>query len=796
MNSLTDLNNYISSLSFDYTDNRIPTVIFDSDATNQSKVVNEGDTFKISPGLDVVEVVNYSVSLPTFTITISAEAYAAGVRVEWDSLPEHLTLTDSETGIYQISGITSDIDWDTFLDGNILLPTNVPDAYYGNWTYDVDINYVDGTTGNESQSYTVAVSVLDVTFLTTPQESVYDTSTITKIDNYPQLADFLDDDYPSATWTLTTTVSSDISIVEWTSTYTGGGTFTYNGGTKGFSIQGTRAQVNNHLQNLYIESNEYEVSFALYYVLSNNQDGVTDTRTQSIVNENIQYFSNPTADYYYTEDTLSSPILGTPLVTDNIYTGIGNYTLEIYPASTDDVYLISTNSTEGSDTWNATTKKLTIIGTKSQINDNLDGNLSIQAAEEVDYLFNLIYKLTTPLGNVSIKLQQMINGGNDIEMSNLTVTRSYVSNSSNAIFSTNTPQITDFDTTGSDSYTLFLDCSFGDWTENNSTLITNPYSKSGTRSEINSIMSSIKLLPDANVSSNGTITATLQKNGNTIKTQTFAINGSVGTYTPSVSSVTFYSTSTWTPSLLDGLYAKISEIKILGGGGGGAHLGGGGGGGGVYVNDSFNYNLSNTTYNITVGTGGAGGYYTGITPFIPIASENGTSSVAFGVTVAGGEGGTTSGTWGTVGDPVTFDGDGGSCPGGFINGTTYSVRTGGTGQVVSGTYRKGGGGGGIGSNGYNSTAVSNNTSGGGTGGHPSDASISPNAFFIVLSGGSAAYACGGGGGYPGASGDGDPADSYNSAGDAGEDGVDGAGGGGGSGGRGGDGQVRIDLAQR
>lgn len=151
----------------------------------------------------------------------------------------------------------------------------------------------------------------------------------------------------------------------------------------------------------------------------------------------------------------------------------------------------------------------------------------------------------------------------------------------------------------------------------------------------------------------------------------------------------------------------VAQVMCVGGGGGGGGPGnnrsGGGGGGGVYYNSAFTF-VGGTTYNITVGAGGAGGRNSdGIAGG---ASSVGSLTGGGGVGGLANRGGYGNGSHGGAsGTPQSYagglDGGGGGGAGGAAvnaGGTGYSA--GGTGASVAiigtSTYYGGGGGGGAG----------------------------------------------------------------------------------------------------
>jgi len=667
VNSLQELNGYNTSSTLPYTDLRTADVIFDrTTADNQTITVNEGATFPASVGIEIIDVAVASVSNPRYTIDVSS---LPGTIVSWPTIPSGCYVTNPYPGVYEISGIeTADI-WDQVKSPDIILAEGIPFGYFGTWAYTSNIEYYNATLGNLSKNWTVTVTVLDVLVLTNPLELSYATNGNTNITNPPQIID-VDISYPTTTWTITAVPSDTSSISSFSSTYSGGGTFTYVSATKRFTIVGTRAQVNSHLNALRITSNSVTNDFILSYLLTNNTDSNTDTKTQTFKNTDIEFLSNiSTPTFYYTEDATSTTVTGAPTITDTSFAGTDTYTLTITPSNTNAYSTMSSTGSGGTSSFNGTSKVLTITGTRTQVNSHLP-NISFVLTSDFATTFNLSYGLSVRSSSAN-KIQQFVCGSTDNEITNMNINRNYISNNENSLFTTDTPVITDFDSTGADTYTISFDCSFGDWGTSSSSY-SNPYSYSGTRAQCNAHFATIKFYPDASVSSNGTFTYTQLKNGVTQVTQSVGLFGSVGPGYSASRTIEFLVTQTWTPSILDAKYGKISEITLVGGGGGGS-AGGGGGGQVKYLTPS--YLLENLTYTITIGSGGAAGN-SNFASSGGAPGTNGGNTTAFGYTALGGGGG---GHW-TNGSPF------GGASGGYSYGPDGTLYGGGTGAYSNNGY--------------------------------------------------------------------------------------------------------------
>lgn len=207
-----------------------------------------------------------------------------------------------------------------------------------------------------------------------------------------------------------------------------------------------------------------------------------------------------------------------------------------------------------------------------------------------------------------------------------------------------------------------------------------------------------------------------------------------------IQKITTTSNCTWTvPSSV-----SVIDLFLVGGGGGGGGDGGGGGGGGATLSRSAIPVASNSTLNLKVGYGGAGGSW-GYN-FNPISGDSTTVTLATGATFSalGGSGGTggPSGAGGSAGVATNGGFSGGA---GGAGGSCYNVGTTGARGVSNYFYGTlntyaGGGGGGSCPNGAATTGAAG-ADGGGAGGYASSGTVNQPG-----SNGTANLGGGGGGG--------------------------------------------------
>ena len=206
------------------------------------------------------------------------------------------------------------------------------------------------------------------------------------------------------------------------------------------------------------------------------------------------------------------------------------------------------------------------------------------------------------------------------------------------------------------------------------------------------------------------------------------LNSSTGVISGTLPDITTDTTYTFTINASDGANSAVPRtfsitsiatinaeyLVVAGGGSGGSYYYGGGGGGGFVKTGSLALSR-NTTYQISVGAGGAQAY----NPSANINGNPGENSVFSSIVSNGGSGG------------LTLTRSGMPCPGG-LQGTSSTSSGGGTGAADS--VSTSGGGGGAGGAGGNGT-----TSGGGAGGAGLSSTITGSLVYYGGGGGGSSY---------------------------------------------------------
>lgn len=177
--------------------------------------------------------------------------------------------------------------------------------------------------------------------------------------------------------------------------------------------------------------------------------------------------------------------------------------------------------------------------------------------------------------------------------------RNYYANQENDIFLPDPPQIEDA-LPGASVFEFTVSCPIGTFSNSSTTTPVNPFTYSGTLAQVNTALATLKFYPTAGVSSSDSISYTQKKDTVTQLTRTITLNGNAASYPGAT--YTFNSSQLWNPPNQDLLYKSSVDTLLVGGGGGGAFGGGGGGGG---VRETFGISLTQQTYSISIGGGGA-----------------------------------------------------------------------------------------------------------------------------------------------------------------------------------------------
>ena len=214
------------------------------------------------------------------------------------------------------------------------------------------------------------------------------------------------------------------------------------------------------------------------------------------------------------------------------------------------------------------------------------------------------------------------------------VNRTYLSNSANTIFASDTPYIQDNSPSPTETFDLTL-------TPTSNTKIGTDISQEGVSaltltgllSQVNSQISNVILYPGYNNTSNIEVAWILEKDNVVIDTGNIYFTHA-GSGTLATNYYTFNNSGTLNFKYDEFLYGNL-DVLMVGGGGGSTYEGGGGGAGGVREILNFAIPLKSNT--ISVGNGGSRNTTT--SNCVATHGGDGNNTIAFGITVLAGQGG-------------------------------------------------------------------------------------------------------------------------------------------------------------
>jgi hypothetical protein len=144
MNSLEELNTH-GSQSLTVTDNRPATVVFNRTSGVNQIIEITGTSISCTPGIEVLQVVNYATSLPKLIVKIIHSPVTFTSSVSWGTLPSYMTVTESPSQTYTITGMRSEADWALIRSFTWTIPAGY--ATVPNFYLECKVEYYDASLG-------------------------------------------------------------------------------------------------------------------------------------------------------------------------------------------------------------------------------------------------------------------------------------------------------------------------------------------------------------------------------------------------------------------------------------------------------------------------------------------------------------------------------------------------------------------------------------------------------------------------------------------------------------------------
>jgi hypothetical protein len=376
MYSLTELNGY-SNTQLLFTDERPA-----SFTTTPANVANlplsqvigtEGDFFEMPLPFSISNF--QSVSM---VYTINVQPFF-GATVNWNSYPGNVQFSNPTVGIFQLSNIISDSEWEAVkqptvylgsdTSGNLLYTANLkPSADSDTITWSINAVLADTSEIN--------TGVLPSFFYNQEEPITFNSGLL------------VTDNNPAGTYSIF--ISKSVTSAGNITSSGTGGTST-SSGQGNLTIAGNKAEVNSHLGNItYTPAAGMASNFTITYAVTNVTGNLTSLATQLMKIGNI---NNGITDMYFTREYTTN--LSSLLFANNV-----PYITEITP--TTDTYTINfklnnnigfialNNDFINRTGWNTSTTSYTFSGSLDQCNQIM-GNLKIYPARDVSISTTVLY---------------------------------------------------------------------------------------------------------------------------------------------------------------------------------------------------------------------------------------------------------------------------------------------------------------------------------------------------------------------------------------------------------------------
>lgn len=329
-----------------------------------------------------------------------------------------------------------------------------------------------------------------------------------------------------------------------------------------------------------VASNTTYTIKAYYPDITNPAVYNADTQTVSLtITSTSDEMTTPTTAAEYQEDA-TNVATDLPTIIDNPVTDT-TYNFTITPSSTAVIdsynYTPPPSGSGTTVTFNSSTKKLTINGTKTNVQNVIDSiTLNPTANSDVSYTFN--YVLTNNVTALQTTSSAAVTVQPLVEIDNIGLERDYTENTiTTNLFSTNAPTISS--ALSDPSYTVRFDITTYNNTASEGYLIdnssSNPAAKfityTGTQSQVDAWMASnVRYIPPANISSQQQIKVTLTSASQGTDVSYFYVNGTANA-TPVPGTGTFtYTSDTTNQSFTDEQkYFLKCDVLVVGAGGNG-----------------------------------------------------------------------------------------------------------------------------------------------------------------------------------------------------------------------------------
>ena len=276
-----------------------------------------------------------------------------------DTAPAGITLVDNGSGSYTVSGITTMSHWRWVKEHTAIKPEADRNT---TWSYQVDVQV---PAGADNQSWSITVNYTgDGEEITDPLDQEFDPAVPEFISGHPIVTDQFNTDY-----SYRVVITSATAVIDLITSAGSGGTATWDGVARSFTIQGTKAQVNSHLSSLQLTT-QHQTDWTLTYTLTNLASGTITVKTQNWVETVLNAEStNLGVARDYQSNTFNLIYSTDPVqIDDGTITGSPVYTVKLTLGADIGVILQSDDTAFPPAEWDSGTLTWTYVGSEADCN--------------------------------------------------------------------------------------------------------------------------------------------------------------------------------------------------------------------------------------------------------------------------------------------------------------------------------------------------------------------------------------------------------------------------------------------
>ena len=365
MHKLSDLNAYGAEY-VGYADNRPYGIVFHLNIAATVVEIQEDQPHLFIATWDIDDMSSVDTTGDTIDVNFTLPDVATNFVYFTDTAPAGITLTDNGSGSYTVSGIDTMGDWAWVKAHAAIKPEADKNT---SWTYQVEI---DPPAGVDPKTWTITVNYAgDGEELSDPLDQEFDPGITESISGHPTVTDPYNTDESIYSYRVVISSDDNSLISNITSSGTGGST-TWSSSSQEYTIQGTKTQVNSHLETLQLDTTR-QTDWTLTYTLTNLASSTLTVKTQNWVETVLNAEStNLGVARNYTSNTFNEIYAVDPVqIDDGTITGSPVYTVKLTLGADIGVICQRDDTVFPPAEWSAGTLTWTYTGTEAECNTAL-----------------------------------------------------------------------------------------------------------------------------------------------------------------------------------------------------------------------------------------------------------------------------------------------------------------------------------------------------------------------------------------------------------------------------------------